>query len=386
MRRGTGSIKNHRLGNGAGTYRTTDPSTERIASLASMTMARQSPGLVFPLLSDIPTSFSHTEGTDSALGLARSLATLGLGSPELWQRENGNPSLFSRNSINEWLGELGASKLNGIVDVAFAIVDDLQGTVPENKGHLFVLLETSDGCGLLTIGKQLDLLEEVQAGLGRAFYIVLLMTLRSWVDVYGAYAAEYYVERWKESVEMDIEGDLTEQSFDDYCRDHEIIFPDIAAATPACVRDISITKKGRDLKRSIALLQEHRHGKYGDVIEPVLAMVSLGKPMKGMDPQLLGEIFEDGPLPNWVIAFDTHDPISQAFDEEGQHMNEVLHAPTWIASFDPTNVGEVRSVLAHVQSFLAINQQLAKLSRSMKKGQSSASTSRPEYNDELRAA
>jgi hypothetical protein len=349
-----------------------------------MTMARQTPGLVLPSISQIPTSYTHTEGADSTLALARSLVKLDIGSRGLWERHNGNFSLFIRSSMNQWLGDIGALKLRGSVDIDLAVVDDLQGVGPKEKGNLFILLETSDGCGFLRIGKELDLLEKEQAGLGRAFYIVLMQTMNSWVDVYDLKNAEFYVERWKESIEMDIEG---EESFEDHCRTNGITFPDLASVTPACAKDVSFFKESRRLNRSIDLLKKYRGGKYAEWIEPVLTMVALRKPKRGLDYQEIDGVWDDGPLPNWIVAFEAHDPITQAFDDESQSMNEATHAPTWIDSFDPTDANDVKKVLDYVQNFVMVNQQIVKLAKCFeKRSKISGSTHKSEFDDELRAA
>jgi hypothetical protein len=354
-----------------------------------MTMARQNPGLVLPSISQIPTSYTHTKGADSTLALAQSLVKLDIGSRELWERHNGNLSLFIRSSLNQWLQDNGASQLRDSVDIDLAIVDDVQGVQPKEKGNLFILLETSDGCGFIRIGRPLELLEKEQAGLGRAFYIVLMLTMNSWVDVFDVKNAEYHLDRWKESIEMDIEGEgeLTEESFQEYCRANDLSFPDISAATPACAKDISFYNESRRLNRSIDLLKKHRGGKYAEWIEPVLTMAELRRPKRGFDHQEIDGVWDDGPLPNWIVAFEAHDPITQAFDDESGSMNEATHAPTWIDSFDPTNVTDVKKVLNYVQNFLIVNQQIVKLAKCFeKRSKTSGSSHRTEFDDELRAA
>ena len=77
-----------------------------------MTMTRQTPGLVLPFVNTVPTSFTYTKGEDKTLTLARTLVDLGLGSPELWKRFNGNISRFIRDSISAWLSDIGADEMN----------------------------------------------------------------------------------------------------------------------------------------------------------------------------------------------------------------------------------------------------------------------------------
>ncbi|WP_130425355.1 hypothetical protein [Edaphobacter modestus] len=272
MPRGTKVLQNHGLSHRASKVRrSSDPDTQRLATLAAMTMARQRPSLVLPSLSGIPTSYTHTTGADSALAAANSISKLGLGSIELWKRHNGNLSLFIKSSINQWLAELGSSELNNIVTIDFAIVDELQGLELKKKGDLFILLETSDGCGFLCIGALLEQLENAHAGLGRAFYIVLLSTMNGWLDVYDQNNAVYFFDRWQESIEMDLDVE-SGQTFVQYCADNEINFPNVEEAQPHFVRDVNFRKEATRIHLSVDLLKKHRSGKFANFIEPVLAM------------------------------------------------------------------------------------------------------------------
>ncbi len=377
-----------------------DNAADRLASLAALTMTRQQPGIVLPALAGIPTSYSYTQGSDTALLLARSLVALGLGTAKLWTSLNGNISLFIRNSLNEWLKTIGVVTLRNHVSFDFAIVDDLDVASSErlaaNKGKLLILLETSDNCGFITIGDQVDLLEKLQKGLGVAFYETLRRSLCTWMRPYDVTDAEAFAERWKESIEMDMEtgtgdGDDTdeEMSFEEYCRTRDIDFPDVEAAKPACLRDGTRRQKSSSRTRHLSLLKQHRHGVYSAWIEPVLAMAAVRHPGREESNALraqLEDCWEDSPLPNWIVAFRDHDPITQAFDEESQTVYECSHAPTWLDSFDPSDVADVRRVLTYVQRFVEVNVNLVKLSKAIEKGSSHGSTNRSEFDDELRAA
>lgn len=387
MRRGTESIPNRGLVDERETpFRASASDADRLASLAALTLSRQASGFILPAIAEIPTSYTYTRGGDTTLTFARNLVQLGLGSPDLWRRHNANPSLFIRSAINEWLQNLGASLLDDSVNIDLAIVEDLDDVRPA-AGKLFILLETSDGCGFIAVGRALDLLEKEQAGLGRAFYIVLMRAMDLWMDIYDLARTECFLEQWKESIEMDIEdGDGSEESFEKYCTDHDFTFPDLKAATPSCVRDISFHKEHRRIKTSIDLLKRHRNGKYAEWIEPVLTMASIQQTERGMDYRDIDGIWDDGPLPNWVIAFESHDPIMQAFDEERQHMFESSHAPTWIDSFDPSSANDVKRVLNHVHSVVEINRQLVDLNKSIERSTSLASTDQSQFNHELRVA
>jgi hypothetical protein len=145
MRRGTASIENRSVPDGGeASFPGCTSDSKRLASLAGLTLSRPTSGLVLPVLSQVPTSYTLTAGGDLALGFARSLVQLELGSSQLWRRHNGNLSLFIRDALREWLEYLGASELENHIDIDFAIVDHLD-ELQCDEGKLFVLLRPG-GC------------------------------------------------------------------------------------------------------------------------------------------------------------------------------------------------------------------------------------------------
>lgn len=363
------------------------PDTDRLASLAALNLARQTPGLVLPSLAETPTSYAYTRGSDASLVLAASLVQLGLGTTELWTRHNANPSLFIRSAVNDWLGSLGANQLPDYVSFDLAIVDQLEGMKRLEDGRLLILIETSDGCGFLAVGDALAALEIEKAGLGCSFYIVLLSVMDRWMEIYDSTRTECFLDHWKESIEMDIEdGDGSEEAFRKYCRDHDVSFPDLRAATPECVKNIEFRRESKRLGTHIRSLKRHRGGKHGEWIQAVLAMVKAGEPAEAIDFREIDGVWDDGPLPNWMVAFHKHDPITQAFDDEAQQMYETTHAPTWLAAFDPSDLNSVRCVLHHVERLVQINRQLAHLCESFERSKGSGSSNKSHLNPELRAA
>jgi hypothetical protein len=364
MRKGTESVQSRRRRVGpTQIQRTADPNAERLASLAAMTMTRQAPGLVLPFVNIVPTSFTYTKGEDKTLTLARTLVDLGLGSPELWKRFNGNISRFIRDSISAWLSDIGADEMNNEVDVDLAVFDQLEGYSDSNapEASLYALLDTPDGCGFISVGDELDLLEKEHVGLGRAFYLVLLGTMNQWMDVYDAERTRYYLDNWKESIKQDIDmsGEITEEGFQQYLKERDIDFPDLDSAIPECAKNLM----RKEYRSSLALLRKHRSGRYAEWIEPLLTLDAVKQPKSSQDPRDFEGNWDDGPLPTWVLAFRHHDPITQAFDEEAAGMNECSHAPTWIATFNPADKQDVKRILDRVEGFVQVNRQIVKLSK-----------------------
>jgi hypothetical protein len=252
--------------------------------------------------------------------------------------------------------------LKNEVEVDLAIFDTLEGENKPPEDSLYALLDTPDGCGFIAVGDELELLEKEHVGLGRAFYLVLLGTMNQWMDVYDVERTRYFLDNWKESIEQDIEGDITEEAFAQYLKEHDIDFPDIDAAIPACAKNVG----RKDYRSARALLQKHRNGRYAKWIEPLLTMDAVKQRTSIQDPRDFEGNWDDGPLPTWVLAFGHHDPISQAFDEEATGMNECSHAPTWIATFNPADKQDVRRVLDRVEGFVQVNRQIVKTQQNVR--------------------
>ena len=108
MREGTKSVQSRRRRVGpTQIQRTADPNAERLASLAAMTMTRQTPGLVLPFVNTVPTSFTYTKGEDKTLTLGPYTRRIGPWVPrtlEALQREYLplRPGLDQRMAVRYW--------------------------------------------------------------------------------------------------------------------------------------------------------------------------------------------------------------------------------------------------------------------------------------------
>jgi hypothetical protein len=311
---------------------------------------------------------------------------LGLGSVELWKRHNSNTPLFIRDSIAAWLSEMGADEMNGQTDVDLAIIEALDNEAKPTDGRLYITLDTPDGCGFIAVGDELELLEKEHAGLGRAFYLLLIGTMNQWMDVYDLERTRYYLDNWRENIEQDVEcegGCITEEIWAEYCKAHDIDFPDLDASIPACVKGL----ERKEYRGAKVLLKQHSNGPYADLIAAVLAMDSVPQSKDTQSPHDFEGNWDDMPLPTWVLAFGEHDAIGQAFDDEAGGMNECSHAPTWINTFDPADKKDVRRVLERVRGFVTVNRQIVKLSKMFEKRRKSLGHIRKsEIHGELRAA
>jgi len=321
--------------------------TNRCITLAGLNFG-QANGLSLPDISTIPSTYSIVDSCDTSLSLVESFIKAGLGSMELWTSTKGSVSEFLSQSIDIWLKSIGADKLAGFVDFHFAICDTvLSEKVAENK--VLALIET-ESSGFFVVGKLMEVLEHYEPGLGADFYQLLRFCLRRWVRIFDHQDAEFFIERWKESVEMDAEEGV---DFDEYIKREGIQFYDVKGDTPACIKQFA-KRRPADWARHI---RQHGSGKYASILAPLLQMNKL-KPsvrLNANDMETIGFEWEDDPVPSHLLVFRHGDAIEQCWDEEAAVYNEAYRAPSWLTTFDPSSVKDLRAVLAEVEKFVQLH-------------------------------
>jgi hypothetical protein len=327
-----------------------------------MNLSQQSPGLVLPRLGGVPTSYSLTHGDDTAFVLADSLTKLGLGSIEIWNGVNGNPSVFVRESINAWLGSLGAEKLADVAQFYFGITDEIDEIEAADVPRVFALIEV-EKCGAIQVGRLLDALETEELGLGGAFYMVLMHSLNRWVRTYDLFDAEMWLDYLKEGIESEIDPD-SNLTLEQHCKAQGITLPDLDKDIPSYIPRSGHSFKKRD--GFLSLLKKHRTGRYGSVIERVLTMAAI-KPRSAHPLFQRKRYWDDQPLPSWLVFFQRGDTITQAFDEASNSMHESSHESTWITVLNPSDVNALRTTLEEVKKFVDINLQMRELVKESEK-------------------
>jgi hypothetical protein len=328
---------------------------ERTAALAAMSLSQQSPGLVLPRLGGVPTSYSLTQGDDTAFVLADNLTKLGLGSIEIWNRVNGNPTLFVRESINAWLGSIGAEKLTDVANFYFGITGEIDVIEAADEPRVFGLIEVEE-CGAIQVGRLLDALEAEEAGLGAAFYMVLMRSLNHWARTYDMHEAEMWLDYLREGIESEADPD-SNLTLEQQCEAQGITLPDLDRDIPAYIPRGYGSKK-RD--GFMSLLKKHRTGRHGAIVQRVLTMAAI-KPRSTHPLFQKEQYWDDQPLPSWLVFFRRGDTITQAFDEAASSMHESSHEPTWITAFNPSDVKALRTTLEEVEKFVRLNLDMMEL-------------------------
>jgi hypothetical protein len=361
MRRSTRTIADHRPVSSLEVVKQTPGDTDRCITLAGLNF-NQATGLSLPDISAIASSYSVVDGSDASVSLVESFIKAGLGSMELWNNTGGSVSEFLNQSIGIWLSSIGADKLAGLLDLSLELCDTVfSEKVADNK--VLALIETETG-GFFVVGALIDVLEQHDPGLGADFYQLLRHSLGRWVRIFDHQDAESYIERWKESVETDVDMEQG-GDFDAYVKREGIVFYDVEGDTPACVKQ-QLKTKPADWVRHI---REHAKGRYAAVLAPLLEMYAIKPRLRFdyTDMEKLGFEWDDGPVPSHLLVFHHHDAIEQCWDEEAAVYNEVSRAPSWLTTFDPSSVKELKAVLAEVEKFVQLHLALLHLQQAAEK-------------------
>ncbi len=331
--------------------------TERLAALAELNLSTQTPALLMPRLGNIPGVRSLVEGSEDMTALAASLAGLGFGDIRLWKDVQGNAAKFIKTAMKRWIDELGTLALDDVVDYHLSVTDNPDTELTDGHGKLFLHM-TLSGCGVLCLGKTIRALEAHETGLGKSFYAVLSRTLNRWMRTYDLYEAERWVDYMRESAEGELDGE-SDLSPEEQWEAMGIVVPDLYARVPECIREPIQSKLDNDLR----VLRHHSDGPFHALIAPVLEMEAFrAEPRNPLVTGMLEQnLWESPPVPSWVIHFEEHDTVLQAFDDESQTYNETTSEPAWLGVFTPSNAKELASALAGLEKFLRVNVKTAQL-------------------------
>ena len=304
-----------------------------------------------PVLSGVPTSYSHELRAELLYELCAALVREGWGTPDTCAKCEGNALAFAQHSIMEAIGEERWNLLQRNVEYHLSVSDLAEKDGEDmalGNGRLAVTIECG-GSGFLKIGPAIEALEREAPGLGAAFYWRLTYAIYRVMRIYNHDDAFEYEERMKEYAE---EEDNPEQ--------YE--FPEVEKALPECIRNTLKGISSHYAGQARKLLSGHRNGRYRPWIERLWNIDRLSRVRLKSDASFR----EDGgydtiPLPSMLVAFNEHDAIVACFDEESQYMLEGSAEPALGVVFAPREPDEVRLALRTVSRFVAFNCELFQL-------------------------
>ena len=307
-----------------------------------------------PVLSGLPTEYSHEFRAELVYDLCAALVREGLGTCESWKECGESVLVFAKHAIMRAIGEDRWNLLQRNVEYHLEISDvaDREGLDEVMGDGQLAITVVCGGSGYLKIGPAIEALEAEAPGLGAAFYWTLTYALYRLMRVYNHDDALQYEERMREYAEEDEEENKGQYEF-----------PEVEKALPECIR-LSLQKDSHDRWNLGArrFLRKHGNGRYGSWIKRLRKLQQLSRIRVRPTRSFIEEgNYDSPPLPSLLIAFKERDAITACFDEEGQYMLEGTSEPAVGVAFHPRDSGEVREALRIVQLFVLFNHELFQL-------------------------
>jgi hypothetical protein len=291
----------------------------------------QGTGLLLPRLIGIPPIHRVVADDRLAVMLAKSLVQLDISIPGDWTRAEGDPTSFTRLTLERWIKAHGGPAIRR----RFLLVASISDTACEwadrdesKPNQLFLIVEPSEAsCGCVTFGPTLELLERVHPQLPVTFFNLFIGALNRYIRTYDFRDAEERAETLREWAAQEAEADQYE-------------IPDVQASIPACMRQTTLNDG--ELACLKARIKDPLAAKLVEAAVN-LERVSAQAKRPGLG-DVIGQQLSDcnPPLPCLLAQFAEGDSVAAAFDEEADGMLEVTPEPNLIIPFDPANTQSVR--------------------------------------------
>jgi hypothetical protein len=265
-----------------------------------------------------------------AVMLAKSLVDLDIAAPGDWTRAEGDPTSFTRLTLERWIKAHGGPAVRRRFLLVAAISDTACEWAERDESkpnQLFLTVEPSEAsCGCVTFGPTLELLEKVHPQLPATFFNLFVGALNRHIRTYDFHDAEERAETLREWAAQEDDADQYE-------------IPDVQGSIPACMRQTALEEG--DLARLKAGINDPLAAK---LVEAAITLDRVSAQAKR--PELgddIGQQLSDcnPPLPCLLAQFAEGDSVAAAFDEEADGMLEVTPEPNLIIPFDPTDVDSV---------------------------------------------
>ncbi len=293
---------------------------------SSSQLMAQGAGLLLPRLAGIPPIHRMVADDRLAVMLAKSLVELDIAIPGDWTRAEGDPTSFTRLTLERWIKAHGGSAIRHRFLLSAVISNtpcDWAERDETRPNQLFLIVEPSEAtCGCVTFGPTLELLESVQPRLPTTFFHLFVGALNTWLRIYDFRDAEERAETLREWAAQEPDADQYE-------------IPDVEGSIPPCMRQAALDDG------ELAHLKDSINDPLATkLMDAVLDLDHLSAQAKR--PELdddIGQQLSDcnPPLPCLLALFAEADGIEACFTEEADGMLEVTPEPNLIIPFDPTH-------------------------------------------------
>lgn len=286
-------------------------------------------------------------GSSALTMLAESLVEIGLAHEADWAAAQKLPSTLVDQVLRRFLADHGqgviAQHFELHLTLGESIIDSAYGEPDETAaGQLFFVLNTESSFAL-GIGRAIEELQLLQAGLGEAFYDSLRQSLCRWVRVYDDWDARERIEQMAEWAEGEDDPDSYE-------------IPKLEPDLPACLRHRTFADRGQPLGSfslpAIPPLQR--------LVELTLELESVSQTVERpkVDEDLLEREREqhslDSPLPAILLHFHPGDAVMACFDNECEFWGQETPEPNLIVPLRPDDPDSVRQALTIIETLLRV--------------------------------
>lgn len=324
---------------GAGTRR---PALARSGYLACAS------GLIsIPKLQPNHTGEKIVFGASSLTALAQSLVELGFATRADWTDAARVPSKLVDLALRRFLADHGQALIAQHFELALtlgeSIIDSAYGEAePAASDQLFFVLNTESSFPLC-VGRTIDELESVAAGLGEAFYDSLRQSLYRWVRVYDDWDARERIEQMQEWAEGEEDPDSCE-------------IPKLEPDLPPCLRGRKFGEQGKPLGTFPlpSAPQPRRVVELTIELEHVSRLVERPKVDEGLLDRERSYHSLDSPLPAILLYFRPGDAVMACFDNECEFWGQETPEPNLIVPLRPADPDNVRQALRVLETLLRV--------------------------------
>jgi hypothetical protein len=331
--------------------------TRRPALARSGYLARASGLISIPKLQPSHSGEKIGFGASSLTALAQSLVELGFATRADWTDAARVPSKLVDLALRRFLADHGQALIAQHFELALtlgeSIIDSAYGEAePAASDQLFFVLNTESSFPLC-VGRTIDELEWVAAGLGEAFYDSLRQSLYRWVRVYDGWDARERIDQIEEWAEGEEDPDSYE-------------IPKLEPDLPACLRG----RKFGEQCKPLGTFPVPSVPQLRPIVELALQLqrVSNSVERPKIDEELLDRERSyhslDSPLPAILLYFRPGDAIMACFDNECEFWGQETPEPNLIVPVRPSdrdNVREAFGVLGTLLRILVLTIELKKL-------------------------
>ncbi len=304
-------------------------------------------GEEFPSLDSVPSTYHIETNAELLYRLCVALVERKLVDEDLWLESGRIPIVFARNGVEKMIDQMCGDAFKDNLQYACEIRDDVGTGYHRGEnvgvGRLAALFDLQTA-GFVIIGEAMKALDEEEALLGAAFYLLLGRALRRRMPIYDHFAAEWYNEQLHDMM-----------ADDDPDNQESYEFPLVEEATPPSVKVVGEW----NWRTTRKLLRKHRNGPYAVWINKLFTIERLSR-LKCDTESFEGE-YDREPVPSVLIVFRENDAIQACWDHEAEHYNEASNEPACAVAFRPDHPEDFDRALRTLYIFLKMNMELAEL-------------------------